>query len=90
MLTADPSLSLSVLDWLVGIALILTGVSELAPAQDSARPRLTQAIGAVSIVGGVTAIAWSGITIRALAIVVGVALIVGGALKLRSALFGRR
>ena len=88
VLTADPSRSLSVLDRLVGVALILTGVSELTLAQASARPRLTQAIAALSVAVGLIAIAWSGITIRALAIVVGMTLVVGGALKLRSALFG--
>jgi uncharacterized membrane protein HdeD (DUF308 family)/pimeloyl-ACP methyl ester carboxylesterase len=88
VLTADPSWSLSVLEWLVAAALILTGLSELAGAESSARPRVAQATATVWIIGGVIAVAWPGITIRALAIVVGIALIMGGALKLRSAFFG--
>ena len=87
-LTADPSWSLSVVDWLVAAALIATGVSELSVAQASARPRLTQGIAVVWIAAGVIAVAWPGITIRVLAVVVGIALIVGGILELRSALFG--
>ena len=82
---ADPSFSLSALDWLAGLALILTGVSELAWAGAGSRPRRSRAVGAVWIVSGIVAVSWSGITIRALAVVVGVGLIVGGVVKVSSA-----
>jgi uncharacterized membrane protein HdeD (DUF308 family)/fermentation-respiration switch protein FrsA (DUF1100 family) len=88
VLTADPSFSLSALDWLVAAALLLTGLTELAFAAASSRPWLSQAVGAVWIVAGILAVSWSGITVRALAVVVGVGLIVGGAVKVWSALFG--
>src|SRR6266536_487048 len=87
-LTADPSFSLSVLDWLVAAALIVTGLSELALAGGSSKPQLSRAVAAVWIVAGVIAGSWSGITIRALAVVVGVGLIVGGTMKLWSAVSG--
>jgi uncharacterized membrane protein HdeD (DUF308 family)/pimeloyl-ACP methyl ester carboxylesterase len=88
VLIADPSFSLSALDWLVAAALILTGLSELAFASASARARLARAVAAVWIVAGIVALSWSGITVRALAVVVGVGLLVGGVVKVWSALFG--
>jgi uncharacterized membrane protein HdeD (DUF308 family)/pimeloyl-ACP methyl ester carboxylesterase len=88
VLTADPSFSLSALDWLAGTALILTGVSELAFAGAGSRPRRSRAVGAVWIVSGIIAVSWSGITIRALAVVVGIGLIAGGVVKVSSALLG--
>jgi uncharacterized membrane protein HdeD (DUF308 family)/pimeloyl-ACP methyl ester carboxylesterase len=85
---ADPSFSLSALDWLVAAALILTGLSELAFASASARPWLARVVAAVWIVAGIVAVLWSGISVRALAVVVGVGLLVGGVVKVWSALFG--
>ncbi len=89
VLTGDPSRSLSLLHWLVAGALIATGAGELTLARSAARPRLAVAIGALWIEAGVTAAAWPGITIRWLAVVVGISLILGGALELRVSLFGR-
>jgi uncharacterized membrane protein HdeD (DUF308 family) len=88
VLTADPSLSLSALDWLVGAALIVTGVSELAFAGVASRPRLSRVVAVVWIAAGIIAVSWSGISVRTLAVVVGVGLIVGGLVKVSSALFG--
>jgi uncharacterized membrane protein HdeD (DUF308 family)/fermentation-respiration switch protein FrsA (DUF1100 family) len=88
VLTADPSFSLSVLDWLVAAALILTGLSELAFAGAASRPWLSRAVAAVWIVAGIVAVAWPGLTVRALAVVVGVGLIAGGAVRVWSALHG--
>ena len=61
---------------------------ELAASLGASRPWLSRAVAAVSVATGIVAASWSGITIRALAVVVGVGLGVGGALKLRSAFFG--
>jgi uncharacterized membrane protein HdeD (DUF308 family)/alpha-beta hydrolase superfamily lysophospholipase len=88
VLLADPSFSLSALEALVAAALLVTGVSELALSGASSRPWLARAVAAVWVATGIVAASWSGITPRALAVVVGVGLIVGGALKLRSAFFG--
>ncbi len=87
VLTADPSRSISVLEWLAGAALFLTGVAELAGSGTATRPRLTRTAGALWIAAGVVAVAWPGLTIRTLALVVGSALVLGGVLKLRSAFF---
>jgi uncharacterized membrane protein HdeD (DUF308 family) len=87
-LTAEPFRSLSVLAALVAAGLILTGLSELASAEASARPWLARAVGVVWILVGVMATSWPGITIHALAIAVGIGLVVGGTLKTATALFG--
>jgi uncharacterized membrane protein HdeD (DUF308 family) len=86
VLTADLSFSLSALEWLVAAALVLTGLGELASAETSVRPWLSRAVAVVWIVAAIVAVAVSGITLRGLAIVVGVGLIVGGAVKVSSAL----
>jgi len=88
VLIADPSLSLSALEWLVAGALILTGLSELASPEASTRPWLSRAVAVVWIAAGVVAVTWSGLTLRALATLVGVALLIGGAGKIASVLRG--
>lgn len=79
VLTAEPFRSLSVLHWLVAAALILTGLGELASSGASARPWLSWLVGVGLILAGVLAASWPGITVHGLALVVGVALVVGGA-----------
>jgi uncharacterized membrane protein HdeD (DUF308 family) len=82
VLTAEPFRSLSVLHWLVAASLVLTGVSELASAGASARRWLSRLVGVGLIVAGVLAASWPGITVHGLAVVVGIALVVGGAGKI--------
>jgi uncharacterized membrane protein HdeD (DUF308 family)/pimeloyl-ACP methyl ester carboxylesterase len=88
VLIADPFRSLAVLTLLVAAALAVSGVGELASAAASSRPWLSRLVGAVWIAGGVVAVAWPGLTIRALAVVVGIALLAGGAVKVVSAVAG--
>lgn len=89
LLTLSPSRSLSVLAGVVGLALVLTGLTEIAMAQAAARPWLSYLTGMLWIGAGVVAVSWRGITIHALAIAVGVGLAVGGAVKVWSAALGR-
>jgi uncharacterized membrane protein HdeD (DUF308 family)/pimeloyl-ACP methyl ester carboxylesterase len=89
LLTADPFRSLSTLAWLVGAALVLSGMAELASASTSSSPWLSRAVGLVWVVAGVVAVSARGLTIHALAIAVGIALVVGGAGKIASATSGR-
>ncbi len=86
VLTAEPFRSLSVLHWLVAAGLALIGVSELASAGASARRWLSRLVGVGLIVAGVLAASWPGITVHGLAVVVGIALVVGGAGKIVAAL----
>ncbi len=90
VLTAEPFRSLSVLVLLVGLAMLLTGVGEIASAGASPRPWLARLVGVLWIVIGIVALAWPGITLWALAAAVGIALVVGGLAKVATALFGDR
>lgn len=90
VLIANPFSSLAVLAWVTAAALLVSGVGELASASTaSSRPWLSWLAGIVWIVGGILAVAWPGLTIRALATVVGIALIVVGAMKVGSAVTAR-
>lgn len=89
VLTASPSRSLSILAVVVGLALGLTGVAEIGMARVATRPWLSYLTGVLWIGSGVVAVGWRGITIHALAIAVGIALVVGGAIKMALAVLGR-
>ncbi len=89
VLIARPFGSLSVLHWLVAVALIVIGVTELVSAAASPRPWLSWVTGVGWIVAGVLAVAWPGITLYALAVVLGIALVLGGGVKIAGAFFGR-
>ncbi len=80
VLALRPFTSLSVLVALVGIGLILTGVATLTELRRGEGGAATIAIGAGWIVAGLAVAAWPDIEIRALAVVVGIVLVVAGAL----------
>ena len=84
-LTAEPFRSLSVLVALVAAGLVLTGLGEIAVADESRWPWLGWLVGAVWIVAGVVAAAWPGLTVLGLAIAVGIGLLVGGIGKVATA-----
>jgi len=80
--------SLSVLVAVVSVGLVLTGVATLA-ATSRAIPRWPGVLAAVAWIGaGIVVIAWPDITTRALAVVVGCALIVGGVLDVIAGIRG--
>ena len=83
-ITLKPFSSLGVLIVLVAAALVLTGVSEIA----AARTAIERWAGAAWIAAGMTVAAWPDLSIRALAVLVGVSLLVGGALRIVSAVRG--
>jgi uncharacterized membrane protein HdeD (DUF308 family)/alpha-beta hydrolase superfamily lysophospholipase len=83
-ITFKPFNSLGVLVVLVAVALVVTGISEIA----SARTSLARWGGVAWIAAGVVVVAWPGLSIRALAIFVGVSLLIGGVLRIASAARG--
>lgn len=89
LLIADPFRSLTVLAWVAAAALVVSGVAELASARASSSPWLSVVAGVVCTIAGVAAVAWPGLTIRALSVVVGIALVAVGALKVFVALTRR-
>lgn len=88
VLVARPFTSLSVLVALVAVALLATGVMELAAVPVSLVPAITVLTGVGWLGAGIVVLAWPGITIVALAIVAGVSMIIGGAARVVSALRG--
>lgn len=89
-LLANLATAVGVLAVLVAIALIVDGFNELLTADRQYRRWPTYALGVVWIVIGVIALAWPGITLLALAAIVGVGLIVGGVMEAGTAVMMRR
>ena len=74
-LTLRPFTSLAALVLFVAAAFLATGVSELAAARDGGTPALAVAAGLGWIAAGVAVVVWAGSTIHALAIVVGISML---------------
>ena len=88
VLVLRPFTSLAVLVLVVGGGLIVAGVSELT-GMSRADPRWPVLAGGIaSIAAGVVVLVWPAITTRALAAIVGVALVVGGVLDVARAIRG--
>lgn len=78
--------AIGVLAVLIGAGMIVVGVLELAARGDDAdRPRWRLLTAALWIAAGIFILAWPGLTVRVLAVVVGLALIVNGVLGLVAA-----
>ncbi|HVV08557.1 HdeD family acid-resistance protein [Amycolatopsis sp.] len=90
LLLVDLATAAGVLAVLVAIALLADGFNELLTA-DRQNPRwAAYVIGTVWIVFGIIALAWPGITLLALATLVGIGLIVGGFMQIAAAVTWRR
>jgi uncharacterized membrane protein HdeD (DUF308 family)/pimeloyl-ACP methyl ester carboxylesterase len=79
-LIAAPFSSLPALAAVTGASLLIAGLGELVDS--GAHRGLTLAAGGASVVAGLIAIVWPGITLLALALVAGLALLVGGLTRL--------
>jgi uncharacterized membrane protein HdeD (DUF308 family) len=80
LLTLRPFTSLAALAIVVGVALILAGAGEAMAEPGDPDPRPERLAGGALIATGLAALALPGTTVRVLAVVVGVGLVVGGAL----------
>lgn len=84
-----PTASLGVLALLIGAGFVLTGGLELVAARDAAAPpRWRVALAVLWIAGGVVVLLAPGLTVRAVALAVGLALLVNGVLQVVSGCFG--
>lgn len=76
-----PTTALGVLAWLVGGGMVLTGVIELTGRDtEGARPRWRTLTGGAWLVGGLVVLLTPGLTVRVVATLVGILLLVAGAL----------
>ncbi|GAB2991347.1 DUF308 domain-containing protein [Amycolatopsis acidiphila] len=82
--------AVGVLAVLVAIALIVDGINELVTADRQRERWPAYVLGAVWIVIGVLALAWPGLTLLALATLVGIGLIIGGVMQTSMAITMRR
>jgi uncharacterized membrane protein HdeD (DUF308 family) len=88
VLTLRPFTSLEALVWLVAGAFLVTGVSELVAARSAQRPGWAAALGIGWIAAGIVVVAWAGRTVHALAIVVGISMVLGGLTRVAGAVRG--
>lgn len=76
-----PTTALGVLAWLIGGGMVLTGVIELTGRDtEGARPRWRTLTGGAWLVGGLVVLLTPGLTVRVVATLVGILLLVAGAL----------
>ncbi|KAA9089496.1 alpha/beta fold hydrolase [Microbacterium radiodurans] len=84
-----PTTALDVLAWLLGGGMALTGLLELTGRDgEGERPRWRTVTGAAWLLGGAIVLLAPGLTVRVVAVVVGVLLLLGGILGVLS-VFGR-
>ncbi|MBW9095026.1 DUF308 domain-containing protein [Microbacterium jejuense] len=74
-----PTTSLGVLALLIGAGLVVNGILELVTRDGAARAWWRWALSALWILAGLFVLAWPGLTVRVLVLVVGIGLMVGGA-----------
>lgn len=88
-LTLWPFSSLEALVLFVAVSVAVSGIGELLSARRRSSPWLARCIGGLWIAAAVAAVAWTSVTVRALAVLVGAALLAGGAARLVDVFRGR-
>lgn len=88
VLVMRPFASLSVLVWMVAAGLVLTGIATMGLAGPHGRSSWLTPLGAAWILAGVLVAAWPGVTTSAVAVIVGVSLLLGGAVEVAAGLVG--
>jgi uncharacterized membrane protein HdeD (DUF308 family) len=81
VLLFDPVAAADTLGLLLGLALLVGGLLEVAFAYDGPHRMRSMVLGTVLVVGGLVAAAWPDKTLTTLAFLVGICLIVHGALR---------
>jgi uncharacterized membrane protein HdeD (DUF308 family) len=81
LLITNPFATASTLALLVGVALLLSGLSETMSAARSPAGPAGALFGVMLLLGGVLVLLWPGGTLRAVAVVTGVVLIIAGVVR---------
>lgn len=89
VLTLRPFTSLAALVLFVAGTFVVIGAGELVAARHAGAPGLAVVAGLGWIAAGVAVVVWAGSTIHALAIVVGISMLLGGLTRLVGAIRGR-
>jgi uncharacterized membrane protein HdeD (DUF308 family) len=86
---ANPFATARTLAILVAIGLLVHGVLEGLRARRTPRPAISLASAALLVLGGIVALIWPGITLWILAVVVGMSIVLSGAVKVTAAVADR-
>jgi uncharacterized membrane protein HdeD (DUF308 family) len=89
VLLFNPVAAARTLALLLGLALVIGGLLEMAVGWDARRRWVSVVLGAVLVIGGVLAAVWPGITLFSLALITGLSLILHGAARIGLALLAR-
>jgi uncharacterized membrane protein HdeD (DUF308 family) len=90
VLITNPFSSARTLAVLVAIGVIAHGLLEGLRARRSPRPTAALGAGALLVLGGLVALIWPGITLWVLAVLVGMSIVLAGAVKVTAALADRK
>jgi uncharacterized membrane protein HdeD (DUF308 family) len=85
----SPNAAVFTLALLLAIGLFLNGIADLVFARDRHNPTVGYVIGALYVIGGIVVIAWPDIGLTALAVLVGITLMVVGLVQVATALMDR-
>jgi uncharacterized membrane protein HdeD (DUF308 family) len=89
VLLFDPVAAAHTLALLIGLALVIGGLLEIAVGWDSGRRMASVVLGAVLVIGGILAAVWPGATLFTVAFITGLSLIVHGAVRVGVAIVAR-
>jgi uncharacterized membrane protein HdeD (DUF308 family) len=78
IMLVNVSAGVNTLRWLVVIALVLAAMEAFATASLRHRPWVGWLVGALYLLGAIVGIVWPGVTLRALALTVGICLLIAG------------
>ena len=90
VLISNPFASARTLAVLVAIGIIVHGALEALRSRRSPNPAAALGAGALLVVGGIIALVWPEITLWILAVIVGMSILLAGAVKVTAALADRR
>jgi uncharacterized membrane protein HdeD (DUF308 family) len=90
LMITNPFAAATTLALLIGVALVVAGVSEALSARSNRDGAVSVAYGVLLVIGGVIALLWPGITLWTLALLVGTFLIVAGVTRAGLATYAQR
>jgi uncharacterized membrane protein HdeD (DUF308 family) len=82
VLLFNPVAAARSLAWLLGLALALGGLLEIAVGWDSGRRASSIVLGGILVLGGLLAVSWPGATLWVLAVITGLSLITHGVVRM--------
>lgn len=90
VLLFDPVKAAHALALLIGLGFVLGGLLEMAVGWASGHRTTALVLGGVLVVGGICAMVWPGVTLRALVFITGLSLILHGIARIALAVMARR